>query len=66
MEWDQDLRLKAVGAYALLVIQLEHLTKNERASIVHTKATSNYVKTGKKKGRPSTEAKVANNNMKID
>ena len=66
IEWDKDLKLDAIGAYALLVIQLEHLTKNERASLVHTKATSNYVKTGNKRGRPSNAAKVANNNMKID
>ena len=37
VEWDKELKLKAVEQFALLVIQLEYLTKAERASIVHTK-----------------------------
>ncbi len=66
IEWDKELKLAAVGQFALLVIQLENLTKNDRASIVHTKTGSDYIKTGNKRGRPSKAAVTANENMKID
>ena len=36
-EWDKEVKLKAIGAYAILVIQLQNLTNNDRASLVHNK-----------------------------
>jgi hypothetical protein len=36
-EWDKEVKLKAIGAYALLVIKLENLTRNDRGSLVHNK-----------------------------
>ena len=55
-----------MGQFVLLVIQLENLTKHDRASIVHTKTGLDYVKTGNKRGRPSKAAAIANEKMRID
>jgi hypothetical protein len=38
-EWDKEVKLKAIGAYAILVIQLQNLTNHDRASLVHNKTT---------------------------
>ncbi len=57
IDFDKDLKVQAIGAFALLVILLKILTNKDKIIIVHTKKVNDYGKAGKKKERPSNAVK---------
>jgi hypothetical protein len=65
LDWDKEERLAAITAFALLTAQMQNLTQQHRAAIVLTQPASSYIKTGKKRGRPSIKDTIAKNNTKL-
>ena len=66
IDWDKEDKLQAIGAFALLTIQLNNLTMQARASLVQSKPTSAYVKSGNKRGRPSNQEVTLRTNTTIN
>jgi len=44
--------MKAIAGFALLTLQMKNLENNNQASLVQTQPPSQYIKTGRGRGRP--------------
>ena len=53
-------------AYALLVIQLENLTRHDRVEMAQNKTVQEYVRNGKRRGRKSNLEKIAESNTTLN
>lgn len=66
LDWDREERLNAISAFALLTIQMKNLTEQKQATLVQTQPPSAYIKTGRKRGRPSKKELIARSNHTIN
>jgi hypothetical protein len=49
-----------------LTIQIQNLMASKEASLISTKPTETYIKTGRKPGRPKKSEEIARTNTKIN
>ncbi len=59
IEWDLKLKFDAIGAFAMLVAQLQNLTETKMAKMVNTKPAREYIRTGRKRGRKTNAERIA-------
>ena len=65
IEWDLDTKFDAISAFALLIAELHNLTLKDRARMVNTRPAREYVKTGRKRGRPTIAQRTAETNTSL-
>ena len=66
LKWEKEERLQAILEYGYLAAQLDNLTKTKRASMVQTAPPQAYVKTGRKRGRPSKAEIAFENELEVE
>ena len=49
-----------------LTIQIQNLMASKEASLISTKPTETYIKTGRRPGRPKKSEEIAKTNTKIN
>ena len=59
LEWEPEGRVKAIAEFALLTLQMKNLENNSQASLVQTQPPSQYIKTGRGRGRPKKITQIA-------
>jgi len=64
-EWDLKTKGEAIGAFALLIAELHNLTVTHRAKLVNTRPVREYVKTGRRRGRPTNIQRTAETNTSL-
>ena len=66
LDWEPEERHAAILGFALLSVQMKSLEASSQATLIQTQHVSDYVKTGRKRGRPILKQKAAETSHKID
>ncbi len=66
LDWNKEDRHHGIACFVYLTIQIQNLMASKEASLISTKPTETYIKTGRKPGRPKKSEEIAKTNTKIN